>query len=76
VGKIKYGTKIIHGKYNEDLIKNSDVVLVTGSTISNGTFENIWELAKKYKKRIIFYGTTIAGISKILGIERFCVLGR
>ncbi|WP_456374658.1 Rossmann-like domain-containing protein [Methanocaldococcus sp.] len=76
VGKIKYGTKIIHGKYNEDLIKNSDVVLVTGSTISNGTFENIWELAKKFKKRIIFYGTTIAGISKILGIERFCKLGK
>ncbi len=54
VGKIKYGTKIIHGKYNEDLIKNSDVVLVTGSTISNGTFENIWELAKKYKKELSF----------------------
>ncbi|XRP96643.1 Rossmann-like domain-containing protein [Methanocaldococcus sp. 16A] len=76
VGKIKYGAKIIHGKYNEDLIKNSDVVLATGSTIANGTFEEIWELAKKYNKRIIFYGTTIAGMAKILGVERFCILGR
>ncbi|XRO76934.1 Rossmann-like domain-containing protein [Methanocaldococcus sp. 10A] len=76
VGKIKYGAKIIHGKYNEDLIKNSDVVLATGSTIANGTFEEIWELAKKYNKRIIFYGTTIAGMAKILGVERFCTLGR
>ncbi|CAB3289419.1 conserved protein of unknown function [Methanocaldococcus lauensis] len=76
VGKIKYGAKIIHGKYNEDLIKNSDVVLATGSTIANGTFKDIWELAKKYNKRIIFYGTTIAGMAKILGVERFCKLGK
>jgi len=76
VGKVKYGAKIIHGKYNEELIKNSDVVLATGSTIANGTFEEIWELAKKYNKRIIFYGTTIAGMAKILGVERFCTLGK
>ncbi|AIJ05570.1 hypothetical protein JH146_0722 [Methanocaldococcus bathoardescens] len=76
VGKIKYGAKIIHGKYNEELIKNSDVVLATGSTIANETFEEIWELAKKYNKRIIFYGTTIAGMAKILGVERFCIFGR
>ena len=76
VGKVKYGAKIIHGKYNEELIKNSDVVLATGSTIANGTFEEIWELAKKYNKRIIFYGTTIAGMAKVLGVERFCTLGR
>ena len=76
VGKVKYGAKIIHGKYNEELIKNSDVVLATGSTIANGTFEEIYELAKKYNKKIIFYGTTIAGMAKILGVERFCTLGR
>jgi hypothetical protein len=76
IGKVKYGAKIIHGKYNEELIKNSDVVLATGSTIANGTYEEIWELAKKYNKRIIFYGTTIAGMAKILGVERFCTLGR
>jgi len=76
IGKIKYGVKIIHGKYNEEVIKNSDIVLATGSTIANGTFEEIWNLAKKYNKKIIFYGTTIAGISKILGVERFCKLGR
>jgi hypothetical protein len=76
VGKVKYGAKIIHGKYNEEIIKNSDVILATGSTIANGTFEEIYELAKKYNKKIIFYGTTIAGMAKILGVERFCSLGR
>ena len=76
VGKVKYGAKIIHGKYNEELIKNSDVILATGSTIANGTFEEIYELARKYNKKIIFYGTTIAGMAKILGVERFCSLGR
>ncbi|WP_456419652.1 Rossmann-like domain-containing protein [Methanocaldococcus infernus] len=76
VGKVKYGVKVIHGSNNEELIKKSDIVLATGSTIVNGTFEEIYNLAKKYNKRIIFYGTTIAGISKLLNLERFCVLGR
>ncbi|WP_423793133.1 Rossmann-like domain-containing protein [Methanocaldococcus indicus] len=76
IGKIKYGAKIIHGKYNEDLIKNSDVILATGSTIVNGTFEDIFNLAKKYNKKIIFYGTSIAGLAKLLNLERFCIYGR
>ncbi|ACV24131.1 Rossmann-like domain-containing protein [Methanocaldococcus fervens] len=76
VGKVKYGVKIMHGDFNEELIKNSDVVLATGSTIVNGTFEGIYKLSKKYNKRIIFYGTSIAGMAKILGVERFCYLGK
>jgi hypothetical protein len=76
VGKIKHGAKIIHGEYNEELIKNSDIILATGSTVANGSFEEIYKLAKKHNKRIIFYGTTIAGVAKLLNLERFCILGR
>jgi uncharacterized protein (DUF4213/DUF364 family) len=61
---------------NEYLIKNSDVVLSTGSTTANGTLPEIIEMAKKYDKRIIFYGTTVAGVAKLLNLERFCELGK
>jgi hypothetical protein len=76
VGKVKHGVRIIHGNDNEFLIKNSDVVLVTGSTIVNGTFDEIYELGQKHNKRLIFYGTTIAGVAKLLNLDRFCLLGR
>ncbi|WP_457612038.1 Rossmann-like domain-containing protein [Methanocaldococcus sp.] len=76
VGKVKYGVKIIHGSENEELIKNSDIVLATGSTIVNGTFYEIYKISKKYNKRIIFYGTSISGMAKLLGLERFCHLGK
>jgi len=76
VGKIKHGVKIIHGNNNEFLIKNSDVILITGSTIVNGTFDEIYKLGQRYGKRLIFYGTTIAGVAKLLNLERFCPLGK
>ena len=76
VGKVKHGAKIIHGNDNEFLIENSDVVLVTGSTIVNGTFDEIFKLGQRYGKRLIFYGTTIAGVAKLLNLERFCPLGK
>lgn len=55
---------------------SSDIILCTGSTVANGTINEILELAKKYNKRIIFYGTTIAGVANLFGIERFCELGK
>ncbi len=75
IGKVKYGVKIIDGKDNEKIIKECDIILATGSTIVNGTFWDIYKLAKRYNKRIIFYGTSISGLSEILGIERFCKYG-
>ncbi|MDI6703007.1 Rossmann-like domain-containing protein [Methanothermobacter wolfeii] len=72
IGK-KDCVEILNGnEYNKKIIQSSDVILVTGSTIANGTFEDILELAIKFNKRVIFYGTTIAGVSALLGVERFC----
>ena len=76
IGRIKYGAVIYHADMNEYLIKNSDIVLSTGSTTANGTLPEIIEMAKKYDKRIIFYGTTVAGVAKLLNLERFCELGK
>ncbi|WP_292459799.1 Rossmann-like domain-containing protein [Methanothermococcus sp.] len=76
IGRIKHGIVIYHADMNEYLIKNSDIVLSTGSTAANGTIFDIVEMAKKYNKRVIFYGTTVAGIAKLLNLERFCECGK
>ncbi|WP_048062547.1 Rossmann-like domain-containing protein [Methanococcus aeolicus] len=76
VGRIKHGTIIYHGDMNEHIIGSSDIVLCTGSTAANGTLNEIVQLAEKYNKRIIFYGTTIAGVANLFNIERFCELGK
>jgi len=73
VNKTKYGVKILDGrKYNERVMEKADIILVTGSTIANGTFDEIMEMGAN--KRLIFYGTTIAGIAALKGVERFCPL--
>lgn len=76
IGKVKYGVIIVSEGYNEVLMENSDIVLATGSSFVNGTYREIYETAKRLNKRIIFYGTSIAGASKLLGLERFCALAR
>ena len=43
----------------------------TGSTLTNGTFPEFYELALRGKE-ILFYGTTIAGTAALLGLKRLC----
>ncbi|ABR55509.1 conserved hypothetical protein [Methanococcus vannielii SB] len=76
IGRIKQGIFIMHGEMNEYLVENSDIILSTGSTVANETLFEILNFSKKYGKKIIFYGTTIACAAEILGLERFCALGK
>ncbi|MCR4441424.1 MAG: DUF364 domain-containing protein [Peptococcaceae bacterium] len=52
----------------KELVEWCDLLLVTGSTIANGTISAFLQVDKP----VIFYGTTIAGAAKILGLRRFC----
>ncbi|BAW31470.1 MAG TPA: DUF364 domain-containing protein [Methanothermobacter sp.] len=73
INKTKYGVEILDGrKHNKTVIRRSDIIVVTGSTIANGTFKEIMDMGAD--KRLIFYGTTIAGIAALMGVERFCPL--
>ncbi len=73
IGKTKYGVLIEDGEKNLNEVLNwAEVLLVTGSTVVNGTIVNFWQL----EKPVVFYGTTIAGPAKLLGLERFCYLGK
>jgi uncharacterized protein (DUF4213/DUF364 family) len=77
IGSKRFGVEIWDGDdRTEDLIALSDVVLVTGTTIVNGTFDRIWEQIRRRKKDFLLYGVTAAGVSELLGLERICPCGR
>ncbi len=73
----KYGVKVWDGnEMTEELIKQSDLILITGTTFVNGTFDHIMHFAQKYKKDYLIYGVTGAGICKLFGLKRFCPYSR
>ena len=72
IGQYKYDTLIEDGEQHcKDAVDWADIVLVTGSTIINGTIVNFINL----NKPVIFYGTTVAGAAELMGLERICFEG-
>ncbi|MDK2966933.1 DUF364 domain-containing protein, partial [Lacrimispora sp.] len=70
VGQTRYGIKVEHGidDYKEVVLDWSDVVLCTGSTLCNGTIVQYFDIGKE----VIFFGITVAGAAKLLGLKRLC----
>lgn len=63
-------TTICSARNTEDNLKWCNLALITGSTIINGSIEQLWQL----KKPTIFFGTSITGAAKILHLNHFCPL--
>ena len=77
IGKRKFGVEIWDGgRRTEDLIKVSDVIIFTGTTLVNDTFTQIWNLIQSRQKKYLVYGVTAAGVCQLLGIDRICPRGR
>lgn len=67
IGQMRHGAFIEGGEATGDVLKWADLLLVTGTTLANGTIDLFLDRAP-----VIFYGTTIAGAASIMGWERFC----
>jgi len=77
VGKSKYGVEIWDGRTRtEDLVKASDVVLLTGTTLVNDTFDALWGEIQRHGKEYLVYGVTAAGIAALIGLNRICLYER
>jgi hypothetical protein len=63
----KFGITIESPAATEAAVAWADLLLVTGTTLVNGTLPDFLN-----KKPVIFYGTTIAGAAHLMGLERFC----
>jgi len=71
-GKRFNDTVVETGAYPvSELEEWSDLFLVTGSTIVNGTIDQFLHL----ETPVLFFGTTIAGPAKLLGLKHFCPRG-
>jgi len=68
IGKIKYDTVIEDGnKSIDDLLDWCDIIVATGSTVANKTIPKLLS-----DKPTLFFGTTLAGASSLMNLERFC----
>jgi hypothetical protein len=77
IGQERFGVTVGDGDRDmAALIDTADVVLVTGTTLVNGTFDAIWNAIQAAGKRGVVYGVTAAGVAALLGLERMCPCGR
>jgi len=71
IGTEKFGV-MIHGlEKTQENLQWCDIAVVTGTTVVNGTIEQFM-----IAKPVIFYGITISGMAKLLGLNSFCHCGR
>jgi len=71
IGTQKFGVTIENAENTDDAVQWADLLLVTGTTLANGSITPLLD-----KKPIIFYGTTVAGAAHLMGWERFCPCSR
>lgn len=67
IGQVKHGALIEGGWATDEVLRWADLLLVTGTTLANGSIDMFVNA-----KPVIFYGTTIAGAASIMGWNRFC----
>lgn len=73
IDSLKYGVRVWDGhEMTEELIKQSDVILITGTTIVNGTFDHAIQYVRNFRKDYLIYGVTGAGICKMMGLNSIC----
>jgi len=71
-GEVRLGVKVLDGMSAEALFERCPLVMITGTTLANGTIDGLLEMADRFGSRVVFYGTTIAGAAYLLGLERWC----
>ena len=77
VGQVRFGVEVWDGSTRvEDLISESDVVLMTGTTLQNDTFDQIWASTQRQGKRGIVFGITASGVCALAGYPRLCPRAR
>lgn len=77
IDRVKWGVTIWDGREKTELlVKQSDLTLMTGTTLVNATFDAIMRYINKYGKNYLVYGVTVAGIARLLDINRICPYGR
>jgi hypothetical protein len=70
IGTEKFEVMIHSPDWTAQHLEWCDIALVTGTTVVNETIDQFM-----IDKPVIFYGVTIAGVAKLLGLNHFCYYG-
>lgn len=77
IGCSKYDIEIWDGHTDlPRLVEWSEIGLATGSSIVNGTIDEIIRCFKNDEKPLVFFGNTISGAAALLDLDRLCPFGR
>jgi uncharacterized protein (DUF4213/DUF364 family) len=73
IGAVRFGVRVWDGRTEtEELIRQSEGVVITGTTLVNGTFDGIYDWIQRLKKEYLVFGVTAAGVCRLLGMNRMC----
>lgn len=73
IGKPRKGVTIMDGRTRiAELVRCSDLIIATGTSLANGTYDEIAGLAAVEGKQLVLYGITAAGFCAMMGVERWC----
>ena len=73
IGRVVEGVEIRDGSNRtEELLRSSDLLLVTGSTAANGALDGILASAGERGRSLILFGVTGAAIAYLCGLRRLC----
>jgi uncharacterized protein (DUF4213/DUF364 family) len=70
IGTEKFGVMIQGPDKTPENLEWCDMALVTGTTVANDTIDQF-----RVDKPVVFYGITIAGTAKLLGLNHWCRFG-
>lgn len=77
IGEERFGVEVWDGNTRTtDLVDASRVIVFTGTTLLNNTFDTIWNTIHDHGKDPLVYGVTAAGVARLLGFERICPCGQ
>ncbi len=71
-GSVRCHVKLLDGMKPQEMFERCQLILISGSTLANGTIDDLMELAESNNQRVVFYGTTVAGAAYLLGLDRMC----
>jgi hypothetical protein len=76
IGETRSGVAVWDGERElPRLVAECDVGLVTGSSVVNGTLDEILECFREAEKPLLLFGNTISGVASLLGLDRLCPFG-
>jgi len=76
VGVEKAGVVVWDSRRNEEMISRCRVVLVTGTTLANGTFDDLMGALRQYQRDYWIYGVTATGVAHMLRLNYLCPFAR